>query len=157
MTHLAATAERPAVGLGWSATVLVGQRLPMFTPEALNSSKKDKFYSICALCKRGHACEIPHESRSISLECPHCHRVYAMLAADTQGQFHYANEYLTGYAPPAHYPAGQSKLAELMAIWRAVAAGCRYVPDAGDDDNDAWQTAKETQALGQGDCEDSAI
>jgi hypothetical protein len=80
-----------------------------------------------------------------------------MVAADARGRFRYVNEYLTGYAPPARYPAGQSRLAELMSIWRAVAEGCRYTVDAGDDDNDAWQTALETQTLGTGDCEDSSI
>jgi transglutaminase-like putative cysteine protease len=44
-----------------------------------------------------------------------------------------------------------------MAIWRAVTSECQYTLDAGDDDNDAWQTAQETQALGKGDCEDSSI
>ena len=157
ITHLAAVAEPAIFGLGWSATVLVGQRLPLFTPEALTNSKQDKFYTVCTLCKEGQACQIPRHTRSLSLECPHCHRVYAMVAADSHGRFRYVNEYLTGYAPPAHYPAKQTRLEELMSIWRAVAGGCRYTVDAGDDDNDAWQTARETQALGQGDCEDSSI
>jgi predicted transglutaminase-like cysteine proteinase len=150
-------AQQGAFGLGWSITVLVGQRLPLFTPEALGDPKQEKFYSICGLCGKGQACQIPRHLRSLSLECPQCQRIYAMVAADTHGQFRYVNEYLTGYAPPAHYPRGQSKLAELMAIWRAVTSECRYTPDAGDDDNDAWQTAQETQALGTGDCEDSSI
>jgi hypothetical protein len=137
--------------------VVLGERLPLFAPEALADQKQEKFYSVCTLCKQGQACQIPRHSRSLSLECPHCHRVYAMVAADSHGRFRYVNEYLTGYEPPAHYPAGQTKLAELMSIWRAVASGCRYTPDAGDDDNDAWQTARETQALGTGDCEDSSI
>jgi hypothetical protein len=157
LTHLAAVAEPAVFGLGWSATVLVGQRLPIFAPEGLLDLKQDKFYSVCTLCKEGQACQIPRHSRSLSLECPHCHRVYAMVAADSGGRFRYVNEYLTGYAPPARYPAGQTKLSELMAIWRAVASGCRYTTDAGDDENDAWQTARETQILGKGDCEDSSI
>jgi hypothetical protein len=157
LTHVAAVAQRGTFGLGWSITVMVGQRLPLFTPEALDDPKQEKFYSICGLCGKGQACQIPRHSRSLSLECPHCHRIYAMVAADAHGRFRYANEYLTGYAPPAHYPKEQSKLAELMVIWRAVTSECRYTPDAGDDDNDAWQTAQETQALGTGDCEDSSI
>jgi hypothetical protein len=157
LTHVAAVAQQGAFGLGWSITVLVGQRLPLFTPEALGDPKQEKFYSICGLCGKGQACQIPRHLRSLSLECPQCQRIYAMVAADTHGQFRYVNEYLTGYAPPAHYPRGQSKLAELMAIWRAVTSECHYTADSGDDDNDAWQTAQETQALGTGDCEDSSI
>lgn len=157
LTNVAAVAERGTFGLGWGITVLVGQQLPLFSPEALNNPKQEKFYSICTLCRKGQACQIPRHSRSLSLECPECHRIYAMVAADSHGQFRYVNEYLTGYAPPTHYPRGQSKLAELMAIWRAVTSDCRYTLDAGDDDTDAWQTAQETQALGRGDCEDSSI
>jgi hypothetical protein len=157
LTHVAAVAQPGTFGLGWSITVLVGQRLPLFTPEALNDPTQEKFYSICGLCQKGQACQIPRHSRSLSLECPFCHRIYAMVAADSRGKFRYVNEYLTGYAPPTHYPRGQSNLAELMSIWRAVTSECRYTPDAGDDDNDAWQTAQETQALGTGDCEDSSI
>jgi predicted transglutaminase-like cysteine proteinase len=157
LTHVAAVTEPGMFGMGWNGTVLIGERLPLFTPEALSDSGSTKFYSVCTLCQKGQACEIPHHSRSLSLECPHCHRIYAMVAADARGRFRFVNEYLTGYAPAAHYPEGQGKLAELMEIWNAVSSGCRYTSDAGDDDNDAWQTAKETQTLGTGDCEDSSI
>lgn len=156
MTHLAAVAEPTVFGLGWSVTVLLGNRLPVFSPEALKDKNHDQFYSVCTLCGEGQACRIPRHSRSLSLECPHCHRIYAMVAADSRGRFRYVNEYLTGYAPPAHFPKNQTRLAELMTIWRAVAGGCKYTTDVGDD-NDAWQTAQETQALGTGDCEDSSI
>ena len=97
--------------------------------------------------------------RTVSLECPNCHRPYAMLAVDTKGRYHYVNEYLTGYCPPAHFPAGISRLNEMLLIWNSVVRGMRYVPDSadGNEDNDAWQTAAETQQLGTGDCEDSSI
>jgi hypothetical protein len=157
LDHLAAVAEPGPFGLGWSATILVGHKLPMFTPEALLDPKQDTFYSVCTLCRRGQACQIPRHTRSLSLECPHCHRVYAMVAANAKGRFRYVNEFLTGYAPPARYSKGQTKLAELMTIWNTVASGCRYATDVGGDDNDEWQAARETQSLGQGDCEDSSI
>ena len=157
LTHLAVVVEPAFYGLGWQATVLAGHKLPTFSPEALNKTKEKAFFTTCTLCKKGQACEIPRHSRSVSLECPHCHRVYAMLAADTHGQFRYVNEYLTGYAPPARFPKQQTRLQELMTIWRSVAGGCHYTMDDGDDSSDAWQTAQETQARGQGDCEDSSI
>jgi hypothetical protein len=155
--HIAAVTEPAIFGLGWSATVMVGQKLPMFSPEAISSGAGDRFYTVCTLCRRGQICQIPRHTRSLSLECPECHRVYAMLAADKRGRFRYVNEFLTGYAPPARFRKNQSKLDEVMTIWRAVAGGCRYTIDAGDDENDAWQTARETQTLGKGDCEDSSI
>lgn len=157
LTHLAVVVEPAFYGFGWQATVLAGHKLPPFSPEALNNSQEKAFFTTCTLCKKGQACEIPRHSRSLSLECPHCHRVYAMLAANTLGKFHYVNEYLTGYAPPARFPKHQTRLQELMTIWKSVAGGCRYAMDNGDDSSDAWQIAPETQARGQGDCEDSSI
>lgn len=157
LTHVSAVVKPAAFGLGWQAVILAGQRLPAFSPEALSDPEQHLFYSSCAFCRRGQPCEVPRHSRSLSLECPHCHRVYAMLAADTEGKFRYVNEFLTGYAPPARYPEDQTRLEQLIAIWRAVTTGCHYVLDHGDDQQDAWQTAQQTQALGQGDCEDSSI
>jgi len=157
VSHFCVVVEPGSLGLGWNATVLAGLRLPMFSPEALDDPKQDKFYSTCTLCNHGQPTKVPRHARSFSLKCPLCDRVYAMLAADSHGRFRYVNEYLTGYAPPARFPRGQTKLAELMTIWRAVVRQCHYLSDAADDDKDAWQTAEETQALGLGDCEDSSI
>lgn len=156
-TH-AAVVVRPFLGgLGWHCCVIVGQRLPVFSPEGLSGEGPQLFYSECSLCKKGLACQIPRHTRSLSLLCPSCHRTYAVLASGSDGKFRYVNEFLTGYAPPARFPKQQSRLDELMTIWRAVSTGCHYTSDTGTDDSDAWQTARETQALGQGDCEDSAI
>ncbi|RBP47411.1 transglutaminase superfamily protein [Roseimicrobium gellanilyticum] len=156
-SHLALTVRPSWGGLGWHGCLVVGQRLPAFTPEALNASRQSLFYSECTLCGRKQACQIPRHTRSLSLECGGCRRMYAMVASGSNGQYRYVNEFLEGYEPPAMYPENQPRLAELMTIWRAVSAGCQYTQDTGTDDNDAWQTARETQALGRGDCEDSAI
>lgn len=157
-THEAIVARpRPAL-MGFECVVVVGTRIPEFSPQALGQGG-DKFYSVCPLCGKGQACQIPLRTRSFSLDCPHCHRTYALLAVDTHQRFHYVNEYLTGYEPPAHFQNKLSRLDEMLTIWKAVIKGIRYVPDwsDGNSDNDAWQTAPETQKLGTGDCEDSSI
>jgi hypothetical protein len=157
-THYAIIARTKPAHLGFECVVLTGQRLRDFEPEEL-SSGHESFYIMCPLCRQGQACEIPVLMRSISLDCPHCHRPYAMLAVDTKGRYRHVHEFLTGYAPPAHFPAGINRLNEMLLIWNSVIQGVRYVPDTadGNDANDAWQTAAETQRLGTGDCEDSSI
>lgn len=157
-THEAIVARpRPSL-MGFECVVVVGTQIPEFSPEAMGRGG-DKFYSICSLCGKGQPCQIPMRTRSFSLDCPHCHRTYALLAVDTHQRFHYVNEYLTGFEPTAHFSNRLSRLEELLTVWKAVIKGIRYVPDSADSDpdNDAWQIAPETQKLGKGDCEDSAI
>lgn len=157
LTHLCVVVTPGKYGIGHEVTVLAGARLPLFSPEALSDPKQTKFYNTCTLCSHGQPCQIPPNVRAFKLRCEACRQIYAMLAADSEGKFRYVNEFLTGYTPPTPVPPAQTKLAELMAIWRAETWRCRYIRDVGDDDSDAWQTAEETQTLGQGDCEDSAI
>lgn len=157
LTHLCVAVEPGFCGIGTSATVVAGERLPLFTPEALDDPKQGQFYSVCPLCGQGQPCEIPRQARMFTLRCQHCEKVYAMLAVDSEGRFRHVNEYLTGYMPPNAIPPGPTKIQELMAIWRAEAQLCRYFTDGAKDNDDAWQTAEETLSLRRGDCEDSAI
>lgn len=156
-THMAVHILPSMWNLGWKGWVVIGQKLPPFSPEALANPGDSLFYSVCGICGKGQSCQIPRHTRSLSLECSHCQHTYAMIASGSDGTFRYVNEYLTGYAPRAHYARSATRLSELMSIWHAVSTGCRYTQDTGTDDNDAWQTARETQVLGQGDCEDTAI
>ena len=159
--NLMAVVAKPGLSrLGLGAVLIVAERLPVLTPEAINSTKATIFYSNCAHCGKGAQCEITRRNYTISLECPHCKHTTTILAADLRGQMHYANEFLTGYAPPAHFPKGLSKMNEMLIIWRAVGDICHYKKDQEDivnDPGDAWQFGLETQKLGTGDCEDSAI
>jgi len=157
-THCAIVARPRLSRFGFDCIIATGQRLEDLHPGELTRGQRH-FYITCPLCGRGQACEVPPLTRSVSLQCPHCHRSYAMLAVDTKGRYRYVNEYLTGYAPPARFPAGVSRLNEMLLIWNSVVHGIRYVLDAadGDPDNDAWQTPAETQRLGCGDCEDASI
>ncbi len=159
MTHLGCALRSSAGGIASQALLLTGERLRDFSPELLQTSVDESFFHRCPHCQTEHISRIQNHHESSTLECPSCLRAYAVIAADSRGQFHYVNEYLTGYQPPAVYPAGQSKLEQLFTIWSAVHQNCRYQRDPGANKarTDRWQTAVETQSIGVGDCEDSAI
>jgi predicted transglutaminase-like cysteine proteinase len=159
MTHLACATRSSAGGISRQVLLVTGQRLRDFTPELMHRTTDDAFFNICPHCKTSHISRAQRHQESSSLECPSCQRPYAVIAADTQGRFHYANEYLTGYQPPSIYPRGQSRIEQLFTIWSAVHRNCEYVRDPGlkKEKSDRWQTAVETLTRGMGDCEDSAI
>jgi hypothetical protein len=156
LTHLAVVVRPGAFGIGSRVTMVAGQRLPDLTPAALANGKQSLFYSVCTLCGKGQPCQVPQPARVFKLRCQHCQELYAMLAADSTGRFHFVNEFLDRPPPPGPFPPDEPKLAVLMHLWCAQMSRCRYVPDRGDE-NDVWQTAEETLALRQGDCEDGAI
>jgi hypothetical protein len=146
-------------GISHQVFLVTGHRLRDFSPDLLHRTKDDAFYNVCPLCKTSHISRAMRHQESSSLECPSCRRTYAVIAADTDGQFHYVNEYLTGYEPPSIYPRGQSRVEQLFTIWSAVHTNCTYTRDPGiqKEKSDRWQTALETQTRGRGDCEDSSI
>lgn len=160
MTHLG-VAVRPSMGgLASQALLVVGHRLHDFSPEALTERREDDaFFSRCLHCKHAHIVRVTREQHSLGLECPKCRRTYAVVASDSQRKFRYVNEFLTGYAPPAVFAKDISRIYQLFTICSAVHGNCIYTRDPGMKKNatDAWQTSLETQRIGQGDCEDSAI
>ena len=159
MTHLTSALRPVAGGISHQVLLVTGHRLRDFSPDLLHRTTDDAFFNVCPLCQASHISRAMRHQESSSLECPSCQRTYAVIAADTQGQFHYVNEYLTGYQPPSIYPTGQSRVEQLFTIWSAVHSSCSYVRDPGinKEKSDRWQTALETQTRGQGDCEDSAL
>ena len=159
MTHLACAFRASAGGISSQVLMVSGQRLQDFSPELLHATSDESFYHVCPHCEKGHISRLQRHQESSTLECPSCLRAYAVIAADTRGRFHYVNDYLTGYQPPAVYPAGQSRVEQLFTIWSAVHQNCEYTRDPGSNKQktDRWQTALETQLMGVGDCEDSAI
>jgi hypothetical protein len=157
LTHYCAVIAPGTFHIGSRVTVLAGLRLPLFSPEALDDRKQDRFYATCTLCNQGQLCQISRHSGTLKLQCESCGQIYGMLAADTGEHFHYVTDFLTGYAPTIQYPPGQSKLAELMAIWRAETERCRYLPDGGNKGNESWQTSNETYLRRRGEREDLAI
>lgn len=159
MTHLG-LAVRPSMGgLSFQALVVIGQRLHDFSPEALAEWKDDAFFSRCLHCEHPHIVRVSRQQHSMGLECPKCRRTYAVVASDHQRKYRFVNEFLTGYAPPAVFAKDTSRIFQLFTICSAVHGNCIYTRDPGvkKDATDAWQTSLETQRLGQGDCEDSAI
>ncbi len=159
MTHLGCAVRSSAGGLNQQALIILGHRLIDFSPESLADRKEDAFFSKCTHCKHPHVVRISRQQSSLGLECPSCRRTYAVVAADMSGKFRYVNEFLTGYAPPAVFTKDISRVYELFTICSAVHGNCIYTRDPGlkKEATDAWQTSLETQRLGQGDCEDSAI
>jgi predicted transglutaminase-like cysteine proteinase len=159
MTHLACAVRQSPAGLGHHALFVVGQRLEDFSPEVISKTKDEAFFSTCLHCQHPHIVRITRQQHSLGLECPQCRRTYAVVASDATGNYRYVNEYLTGYAPPAVFSKDHSRVHELFTIWSAVHANCVYTKDPGSakEATDAWQTSLETQQMGQGDCEDSAI
>jgi predicted transglutaminase-like cysteine proteinase len=159
MTHLASVRRSTTGGMAHQVLLVTGRRLREFSPNLLHQTSDDAFYNVCPLCKSSHISRAMRHQESSSLECPSCHRTYAVIAADTSGHFHYVNHYLTGYQPPSIYPKGQSRVEQLFTIWSAVHQSCAYTRDPGvkKEKTDRWQTALQTQTRGMGDCEDSAI
>lgn len=159
MTHLGCAMRSQSAGFSRQALLVVGQRLGDFTPENLTLAEADAYFSRCRNCEHPHIVKAVKKRHSLGLECPQCRRTYAVVASDEEGVFRYANEYLTGYAPPAVFSKDQSRVHELFTIWTAVHESCQYVKDPveGKTATDVWQTSLETQRLGRGDCEDSAI
>ena len=159
MTHLGCAVRSSVGGLNMQVLVVIGQRLADFSPEILSERKEDAFFSRCLHCKHPHVVRVSRQQHSLGLECPSCRRTYAVVAADHTGHFRYVNEFLTGYAPPAVFAKDMSRVYELFTICSAVHGNCIYTRDPGmkKDATDAWQTSLETQRLGLGDCEDSAI
>lgn len=159
MTHLACAVREASGGLTQQAILVVGQRLQDFSPETLAQTREEAYFSTCLHCQHPHIVRVTQHQNSLGLECPECRRTYAVVAADEDGKFRYVNEFLTGYAPPAVFAKDQSRVHQLFTIWSAVHANCVYTKDPGarKEATDRWQTSLETQRLGKGDCEDSAI
>jgi predicted transglutaminase-like cysteine proteinase len=164
-THLAVVVRPTPGNFGLHACVVVGQRLPPFTPKAFNDNREMLYSSQCTLCGKHQTCQITKQGYVLGLQCVRCTRIYSMLAPGMDGRYRYVNEFLEGYKPPKKFLNDQSRRAELMSIWQTVTAGCRYTTDLGSIQyngaakpaREIWQTARETEMLGRGDCEDSAI
>ena len=131
-----------------------------FSPEALNDRRNAILTSTCPSCNSHFAIESFRNDGPCNLVCPECNTHFSMLVADNQGDYHYINDFLIGYQPPAHFPKSVSRKEEMHKIWMGVYQTCEYRSDSRGDkklDRDAWQTAPETLRRGVGDCDDSSI
>ncbi len=159
---------------------VLSHRLPAFN---LTSANRDggRYHHDCPRCGAGHAIELERTARTVQLRCPHCQRPYDILASDSQGKFHRAPSFLTGFSLPDSHPSrsgtDESQVAEL---WRLIASRCTYEADGDDGGSsgyataadglsipvpsataesgaEAWQTPSETWQRKAGDCEDTSL
>jgi len=158
-THVAIHLTKLKASLGYHGLLITVRRLEDLTPEAIGAGKGNVFFNVCSHCGHEHSSEVQRSDLGINLECQKCRLSYGVIAADTEGRYRYANEFLTGYQPPAHFSRDSNQLNDMYTIWGAVVRHCKYVKDSNRQtkERDVWQTALETQNLGQGDCEDSSI
>lgn len=158
-THVAIHLTKLKANLGYHGLLVSVRRLEDLTPEGISESKSNVFFNVCSHCGHEHSSTIQPGELGINLECLKCRLSYGVIAADSLGRYRYANEFLTGYQPPSHFDRDSNQLHEMYTIWGAVVRHCTYVKDTNRQtkQRDVWQTALETQNLGQGDCEDSAI
>jgi predicted transglutaminase-like cysteine proteinase len=158
-THVAVHLTKLKASLGYHGVLITVRRLEDLTPEIITEGKGNVYFNVCSHCGHEHSSEVHRGDLGIKLECQKCRLSYGVIAADTRGKFRYANEFLTGYRPPALFPEDGNRLHEMYTIWSAVVRHCKYTKDntRQNEERDIWQTALETQSLGQGDCEDSSI
>ncbi len=159
---------------------VLSHRLPHFN---LTSANRDggRYHHHCPRCGAGHAIELERSARTVQLRCPHCQRPYDILASDSQGKFHRAPSFLTGFSLPdslaAKAGSDESRIAEL---WQLITSRCTYEADGADGSSggyatpadglsipvpganadsgaEAWQTPSETWQRKAGDCEDTSL
>jgi len=159
---------------------VLSHRLPMFD---LSSANRDggRYHHDCPRCGAGHAIELERTARTVQLRCPHCQRPYDILASDSQGKFHRAPSFLTGFSlPEVNSAAAGTEESQVAELWRLITSRCTYeadgsdgssggyatpadglsipVPNANSDPGaEAWQTPSETWQRKAGDCEDTSL
>jgi predicted transglutaminase-like cysteine proteinase len=158
-THLATIVTRDASAPDEVVCLaVVARKLPNFEPGLLDQPHAE-FCARCPQCGHEQPATVERSPNGVVLYCHDCRRPYAMLCQDLAGKYRYVNEFLTGFEPPAYFPEGLSREEEMLAIWKAVLAQCRYARDAEGiaGPRDYWQTPAETHGFANGDCEDTSI
>ena len=144
----------------WDAFMMVAQEAQPFSPEALNKGNASVLITQCPNCSMTVPIRSFKHQGPCNLICPHCKANYSMLVTDNQGDYHYVNDFLIGFHPPALFPSSQSRLEEMRTIWQGVWNSTDYTRDDRGDESlrrDAWQTGAETLMRGGGDCDDLSI
>jgi hypothetical protein len=144
----------------WDAFMMVAQAAQSFSPKALNEGKVSVLITQCPNCKMTVPIRAFKHQGPCNLICPHCEANYSMLVTDNQGDYHFVNDFLIGFHPPALFPPSQTKLDEMRTIWQGVWNSTDYTRDDRGDTSlgrDAWQTGAETLMRGGGDCDDLSI
>lgn len=144
------------------AVAVAAERLPKFSPRLLgveNDGLHQRFYNICATCKKPHVSMVTRESLAVALECPTCEAPYDLYAMKLDGSYCRVTDLLTGYERSSGFPDDMSKYDQMLAIWRTVLKEFVYTTDlqGSNGPQDSWQTAAQTSKIGNGDCEDTSI
>ena len=141
-----------------SCLAVLARRLPVFELEAANHVG-GRFFNHCPVCNHTHAVELDMRSRTLILTCPDCDNPYDVLAADTEGNFQRATDFLESFSLPRS-PARQTgdPYDRMCEIWVRVLGHCEYEYDSKKTDRgEAWKSPSQTWNDGAGDCEDTAI
>jgi len=136
------------------------KKLPRFDPKLLGIGHEDaEVYNVCAQCGHAHVTTVARSSLAVALRCDRCDQEYDIYAMRLDGSYLRVTELLRGYEGLAVFEPGMTKFQEMMAIWGAVRDGFRYANDmkGAGGHQDTWQTATETAAFRNGDCEDTSI
>ncbi len=145
-----------ALGRRMTALAVLSRRIPRFDLAVANESG-GRFYNVCPHDGSIHALELDRKTKTLILSCPDCERPYDVLAADSEGRMRRAVDFFTEFQLP-RVSASLSPKEQVLAIWRKVAARCRYEHDhAGHDQTEVWKTSDETWFSREGDCEDTSI
>lgn len=152
---------------------VMSRRIPEFSLRAANEGG-GRFHNRCPHCRGIHALELNPDSRTLILSCPHCDLPFDLLAVGTGGRVRRATDFFDGFTLPetplaettaagTDPAASGSEEDRLVALWRQIAARCRYEldqnrPDAtGGGAREVWKSSSETWREAAGDCEDSSI
>jgi len=119
---------------------------------------QDAFFEQCHWCDKGYRISFAEQNQNtLIVTCPHCKKAYDLIATDSSGQWRRATQFFKQLKAETTKPEMSPK-EQVMAIWKEVAAKCRYQLDAQRINGaDSWCTPDETYAAGSGDCEDTSL
>jgi len=135
----------------------VGRRLPPLRLP-ISQSTAGTVFDTCRVCGKGHGLSLRQQQHTtLIIHCPHCREPYNLLAADSDGNWRRANQFLHGF-DAISAEAGLSHYDQVLSIWKQVDARCRYQLDAQRlAGNDSWNLPRQTFERALGDCEDTSL
>ncbi len=160
LTHLSVHVFPKSSWKRFRAVAVGVKKLPRFDPGLLGIGSEDaEVYNICPQCGHAHVTTITRSSLAIALHCDRCDQDYDIYAMRLDGSYLRVTELLKGYEGLAIFEPGMTKFQEMMAIWTSVLTDFKYTKDmeGTSGHQDTWQTASETAAFRNGDCEDTSI
>lgn len=156
-THLATTIFRRS---GSPEIICLAAVLHELPPLHLPVSRQSAVtaFETCPVCRKGHAVTLSPQSQStVCIRCPNCDSPYNLLAADDDGNWRRANQFLEGFNP---FPASPGLDPEqvVLQVWKQLDEHCRYQLDPERIGGlDSWNLPHQTFELSWGDCEDTAM